>query len=130
MLDLEKVYHLIPIAPDDVPTTAIAAPFRLFKFTCMPFGLRNTAQSFQRCIDVILRGLPFVFAYMDDILVASDSPSKHLRYLRVLFKCLTEHGLIINVAKCELGIPSLEFLGHLVDASSIRPLPSKVKAIT
>lgn len=37
----------------------------------MPFGLRKTAQSFQQLIDEVLRGVPFTFAYMDDVLIAS-----------------------------------------------------------
>lgn len=37
--------------------------------TMMPFGLRNAAQAFQRLMDETCRGLPFVFAYIEDILV-------------------------------------------------------------
>ena len=38
-----------------------------FEFVRMPFGLRNAAQTFQCFIDQVLRGLPFSFAYLDDI---------------------------------------------------------------
>ena len=37
----------------------------------MPFGLRNAAQTFQRLIDVVLKGLPFAFVYINDVLIAS-----------------------------------------------------------
>ena len=37
----------------------------------MPFELHNAAQTFKRLIDEILRGLPFAFAYIDDVLIAS-----------------------------------------------------------
>lgn len=37
-------------------------------------------------MDVVVRGLPFVYAYVDNLLVASSSPEEHLQYLRLLFK--------------------------------------------
>ena len=37
----------------------------------MPFGLRNAAHTFWRFIDEVLRGLPFVYVYIDDVLIAS-----------------------------------------------------------
>ncbi|XP_077512823.1 uncharacterized protein LOC144124017 [Amblyomma americanum] len=37
--------------------------------------------------------------------------------------------MIINKAKCEIGMSELDFLGHRVNSSGIRPLPSKVQVI-
>jgi hypothetical protein len=49
--------------PADIPKTAIATPFGLFKFLRMTFGLQNAGNTFQRRMDRILAGLDFDSSY-------------------------------------------------------------------
>ena len=128
-IDLLKGYHQIPVADEDVCKTGVITPFGLFVFPRTPFGLKNAGQDFQRLMDAILGDIPRVFVYIDDILVASETPEQHLEDLALVFKILSENGLVVNRAKCVLGKSSLEFLGYRVDATGIAPLEDRVAAI-
>ena len=78
----------------------------------MPFGLRNAAQSFQRFMDQVLRGSPFAYTYVDDVLIASSSPEEHLKHLRIVFERLAAHGIVINPNKCLFGVTELSGTPH------------------
>ncbi|BHF74435.1 hypothetical protein SprV_0501752100 [Sparganum proliferum] len=79
--------------------------------------------------DHVLRGLPFVYAYIDDLSVASRNEEERKKHSALMFDRLNKFGVVINPSKCVLCVPSLEFLGHQVDSEGLRPLPSKVEAV-
>ena len=82
---------------DQIQNTAITTPFGLFEFIRMPFGLKNSAQAFQRLMDGVLQDIPFLFVYLDDILIASPSLAAHVSHVKLLFERLSAAGLAINI---------------------------------
>lgn len=129
-LDVNRAFNCIPVLEADVEKTAVITPFGLWEFNKMPFGLRNSAQTFQRFMDnSVLQGLEYIFAYIDDVIVASDDIISHKRHLEEVFRRFDEFGITINIAKCCFGQAKLDFLGFEVSTDGIKPLDHKVQAI-
>ncbi|GFW21380.1 hypothetical protein TNCV_1532051 [Trichonephila clavipes] len=80
-------------------------------------------------IDEVTRGLKGVYAFIDDILIASQNVQEHTTSLRALFERLDYYGLTIKPSKCTFEVDSLKFLGFQVSSEGISPLPDRVNAI-
>ena len=129
-IDLQKAYNQIPMNKDDIQKTAIIAPFGLFEYLFMPFGLKCSAQTFQRHIDSILRPMDHCTqAYIDDILIYSNNNVEHEENVREVLRILESAQLKINHAKCEYSKTSVDFLGFNISHKGIQPISQKVKAI-
>ncbi|XP_014776959.1 uncharacterized protein K02A2.6-like [Octopus bimaculoides] len=102
-------------------------PFGLYEFLCTLFHLKNTAQSFH-LMNTVCRGLDFVFAYLDDILITSQNAELHKKHLMTLFDRLEQYGLVINPAKYVFGVTEIDFLGHRITDADATPLLEKVKS--
>ncbi|GFU29119.1 hypothetical protein TNCV_4837171 [Trichonephila clavipes] len=128
-IDIFKAFHQIPIADCDIPKTAVTTPWGLYEYTHLCFGLVNAPQTFMRFMHEVLRGLPFCFVYLDDILCYSENAEEHRSHLRTIFQRLSSYGLKLNISKCVFGVTELIFLGHLITPDGIKPLPDKVQAV-
>ena len=80
-LNLVKGYYQVKMFPDDIPKTAIITLFRLFEFVRMPFSLCNKGSTFQRLMDRVLAGLPYIFVYLNDVLIVSPDHDSHRHHL-------------------------------------------------
>ena len=84
---------------------------------------------FQRIMDNMLRGLPHVCIYLDDILVTGANDEEHLRNLDVVLNHLEKAGVRLKLSKCEFMLPSVEYLGHRITAQGLKLTDEKIQAI-
>jgi cleavage and polyadenylation specificity factor subunit 1 len=81
-------------------------------------------------MDSLFKHLPFVFCYLDNIIIASHTLEEHHEHLRQIFTILQENVLQINPAKCMFAATAMEVLRHRVDQDGVRPLQRHVQAIS
>ena len=79
--------------------------------TVYPFGVHSAPSIFQRTIEGVLRGIPKVAVYIDDILITGDSEEEHLQNLEAVLSRLEEEGLRLKKEKCEFMLPKMNTWG-------------------
>ena len=80
-------------------------------------------------METVCHGLETIFIYIDDILAASENERSHKWNLSQLIDRLRDNGLVINKAKCQIGCPSIDFLGHHITQQGATALTDNVEAI-
>ena len=101
----------------------------LFRYTRLPYGISSAPGIFQKAMEDLLQGIPRVTVYIDDILITGETKAEHLQTLEEVLKRLVKAGLRVKKNKCKFMIPSVSYLGHIIDANGLRPLPEKIQAI-
>jgi hypothetical protein len=129
--DLTQGYYQVEMQPDSIHKTAFNTRSGKYEFRAMPFGLTNAPSTFQRIMNDALREYigKFVIVYLDDIVIFSRTEDEHEKHLARVLRTLQEHELFAKPSKCTVGVPSLEFCGHIVGNNECRPTPAKVAAI-
>ena len=122
---LHKGYWQVPVEESARPKTAFSTPFGLYQFRRMSFGLQGAPSTFQRMMDHILVGMQdFTSAYLDDLIIHSESWEEHVTHLRRVLA-----GLTVKLKKCQLAMSHCSYLGHVVGEGLVRPELSKVEAV-
>ena len=128
-LDLKSGYWQVLMDEADKEKTAFACHRGLFEFNVMPFGLSYAPAIFQELMAIVLQGLPFATAYLDDILIFSETLEDHLSHLETVFDRLRQHGLKLKLKKCSFLQLETHYLGFIINVKGISPDPAKVEAI-
>ena len=87
-------------------------------------------RTFQRLVRSVLAGLEtFTGAYLDDIIIFSDTWDDHLKHLELVFKSIRQANLTIKKAKCIFASAQVEYLGPVIGLGKVAPRSAKVDAI-
>jgi hypothetical protein len=110
-------------------------PYGIFKLKVMFFSLTNSPPMFQWFMDRIFvplkwQYLGMVFAYMDDILIATgDDLALHRQIVHEVLELLEWESLFCKLIKCHFEQHTITYLGIIIEAGTIQIDPTKTNGL-
>ena len=100
---------------------AFHTKYGYFKYTVILFGFINALITFQAYIYKAFTGLLDIIyiAYLNNILIFSQTKKEYRRYLRLVLKRLRNTELFAKLSKCFFFRSEVGFLGFIVRAHGI-----------
>ena len=108
--------------------TTFITPFGRFCFKRLPFGVISANEVYQKRMSAILEGLEGVVCLINDVLMFGKDQQEHDIRLYAVLKRMLNAKIILN-DKCLFSQPEIKFLGHVINASGIKPNNNKVAAM-
>lgn len=129
VIDLTGAFNQLKLDQNSTELLTINTHKGLLSPRRLCFGVKTAPSIFQATMDKILSGIPRVFCYVDDILIATNTVEEQLDILEKVFQRFEKHNVQLNRSKCQFFKGEIKYLGHLLGQQGIKPLQSKVEAI-
>ena len=128
-IDFSHAYTQLQLDDESKDFTTINTHCGLFRYLRCPFGISSMPQIFQRTIEQVFKDIPYCAIYFDNMVISGANDEEHLNNLNSVFDIIHKKGLTIKREKCEFLKEKVEFLGHVLSAKGLQPLPQRIDAI-
>ena len=130
-VDVIAAFNRIRIAKGDEWKTAFRTRYGLFESLVRPFGLTNAPSTFQNYINSSLQQYLDVFctAYLDDVLIYSNTQREHRQHVNIVLDKLRDAGLQLDLNKCQFEASEVKYLGLIISCKGIEMDPKKIDCI-
>ena len=95
-LDAVSGYWQMPLDESSSELTTFITESGRYRFTRLPFGISIASEVYQRAMSGILKGLPGVEVYQDDVIVHGSSREEHDIRLKAVMERIEENGVKLN----------------------------------
>jgi hypothetical protein len=130
-LDVRGAYNLLRVKEGDEHKLAFGTRYGLYEPTVVQFGTTNAPADFQSYINNAIREAldNFASAYLDDVLIYSDSEEEHVGHVKWIMQRLLEAGLYLKPEKCEFHKDTVRYLGLIISTKGISMDEDKVETV-
>jgi hypothetical protein len=121
MLAVRGVYNLLRVKEGDEHKLAFRTRYGSYEPMVMQFRPTNAPADFQGYINNVIREAldEFASAYLDDVLIYSDSEEQHVDQVKWIIQRLLEAGLYLKPEKCEFHTETVRYLGLIISTKGI-----------
>ncbi len=130
-LDIIAVFNKLRMTYEDEWKIAFRTRYDLYEYNVLLFELTNESSSFQNFINDTLHDFLNVFciAYMNDILIYSNSKKKHTQHVHQILKRLKVVELQIDIEKCKFSVIKIKYLNLIIITHEIKINSEKINVI-
>jgi len=131
-MDLRWGFNNVRIKEGDKWKEAFIIHIGSFEPTVMFFGMTNSPATFQAMMNEILRDLineGKVAAFMDDVLVRTETEEGHDKIVEEILRRLEENNLYIKPEKYVWKVRKIGFLGVIIGPNRIEMEAEKVDGV-
>ena len=110
--DAYSGYNQILMCHIDEEKTGFITPTANYCYKVMPFDLKNMGATYQRLMNKVFTELigDLMEVYIDDMLIKTREEGSLLSDLEVVFSCLRQHNMRLNLHKCAFVVEARKFL--------------------
>jgi hypothetical protein len=103
-LDLTSGFWQMALDPKSQPYTAFTVlGMGQFEWKVVSMGLASAPTAFQRLVKLVVKGINIVVAYIDDLIIHSQTHDQHLKSLDKVFTRMAVHNLRVNLKNVYLA---------------------------
>ena len=131
IIDGKDAYEQIRVIPEHVSRTLFTTPDGTMESLVMQQGDSNAGATYQTLMNHVFASYigVFMFVYLDDIVIFSDSIKEHVEHIKIIFEILRKERLFLSPNKMQFFADELKILGHVIDDKGIRMDPHKVDKV-
>jgi len=128
-LDLKKAYLQLELRKEDKEILTLNTSKGLYQCNRLMYGVASAPAIWQRTIENILKNIPDITVFLDDIKIASVNVEKHFEILELVLKRLSEYNVRLNLDKCAFLKKQISYCGHIIGKDGIRKEQKKMEAV-
>ena len=130
-IDLSDAYSQTRVEHENIWKNSFKSPFAGFVSEVMLQGDMNAPGTLMRIMSDLIADFlgKFVWVYIDDMLILSDTEEDHLKHIAAVCNKLKGAQLYASRKKSKFFAPRIEVLAHIIDDEGLKPDPERIAKI-
>jgi transposase InsO family protein len=128
--DAADSYQQMLVHEDDCHKVAFTWNNKQYMCMRAMFGIRTMTSLFQRLMISVVKGIPGVAPYVDDLIHGAPTIEQYIEQGRMILERLNKFRIRLRITKCIIVSSSIQALGHKLTRDGVMPDPARVSEIT